>query len=119
MSERQEHGLNLCEECWDEFERFQNREELLGCVGIGGRTRTVTTTQDLGRGGRPQPVGNSGVRRAAWDLAFGYVSGFRKRDIAYWVLTRSLSRRVYRQTLKFEARHGSQDARRILAGEAA
>lgn len=107
--------MNLCSDCFEEFERWTNRVEPMGCKGIGGTNRTVETNMELGRGGRPN-ISNRGLRRAAFDAAFGYVSGFRKRDIAYWVLTRSLSMRVYRQVLKVEAHYGSKDARDILAG---
>jgi hypothetical protein len=71
-------------------------------VAWGGTTRTLTTTIDLGRGVHRTP--DYGIRRAIWDAAFGYVSGFRKRDIAYYLLTRSISRRIERRTIAREAR---------------
>lgn len=60
-------------------------------IGLGGTWRAVHTEMELGRGVWRTPM--YGLRRAIWDAAFGYVSGFRKRDILYFVLTRSLSRR--------------------------
>lgn len=65
-------------------------EEIIPCVAFGGRTRMVRTDMDLGRGRFRTP--EHGLRRAVWDIAHGYVSGFRKRDIAYYVLTRSFAR---------------------------
>lgn len=61
-------------------------------LGFGGVDREVETDMDLGRGRWRTP--DYGLRRAVWDAAHGYVSGFRKRDIAYFILTRSLSPRV-------------------------
>lgn len=60
-------------------------------VGWGGKTATVITDMSMGRGstrGLPQ----YGLRRAVWDAAYGYVSGFRKRAILYYLITRSLNR---------------------------
>lgn len=104
-------SLNLCEACFAEYEQYPRRVEPMGCVGIWGRHRETTADSDLGRGGRVGVGPDAkGLRRAAWDAAFGYVSGFRKRDIAYWVLTRSLSQRVYRRVAALEGRdigHGA------------
>lgn len=73
-------------------------------VGWGGVTRTVAANFQLGVGVYRPELDSSGIRRAVWDAAFGYLSGFRKRDIAYFILTRSLSRRVCRWALAREAR---------------
>lgn len=69
-----------------------DRAGIIRHVGWGGRVAKVQTDMQLGRGRRRAP--DYGLRRAVWDAAFGYVSGFRVRDIAYFVLTRSLSERV-------------------------
>ncbi|WP_337004085.1 MULTISPECIES: hypothetical protein [unclassified Microbacterium] len=71
-------------------------------VGWGGVTRTITATVPLGLGVARTP--DYGIRRAVWDAAFGYVSGFRKRDIAYYLLTRSLSARVAEAVIRWEAK---------------
>ncbi len=75
-------------------------DDLVQHVGWGGTTRTVHTEMDLGRGVWRTP--DYGIRRALWDAAFGYVSGFRKRDILYYVLTRSLSSRVEARVIAAE-----------------
>lgn len=56
-------------------------------LGFGGKTRIAETNMDLGLGRFRTP--QYGFRRAFWDICHGYVSGFRKRDIAYYVMTRS------------------------------
>lgn len=61
-------------------------------IGWGGKTRVVKADMNMGVGVFRTPP--YGIRRAIWDAAFGYVSGFRKRDILYYVLTRSLSKRI-------------------------
>ncbi|WP_136053444.1 hypothetical protein [Microbacterium sp. K5D] len=61
-------------------------------IGWGGMPRTVKADMNMGVGVFRTPP--YGIRRAIWDAAFGYVSGFRKRDILYYVLTRSLSKRI-------------------------
>lgn len=70
-------------------------------IGWGGKTRTVTADMDMGVGVFRTPP--YGLRRAIWDASFGYVSGFRKRDIIYYVLTRSLSKRVEKIAMQREA----------------
>lgn len=73
-------------------------------VGWGGKTRTIQADFVLGIGTRRGVLGHDrfGLSAAAYDIAYGYVSGFRKRDITYYVLTRSLSRRVWCQTFRRE-----------------
>jgi len=64
-----------------------------GYVGWGGRALWVQADQPLGYGsarGFPE----YGIRRAIWDACFGFVNGFRLSAIVYYVLTRSLNRRV-------------------------
>lgn len=75
-------------------------DEVIDYVGWGGTTRQVVTDCELGRGVRRAPA--YGLRRAVYDAAFGWVSGFRLRDIAYFILTRSLSERVRNWTLDRE-----------------
>jgi hypothetical protein len=72
-------------------------------LGWGSTTRTVRCDVELGigvrhRGGR--------VSDFVWDAAMGYVSGFRKRDIVYFLLTRSLSDRIRRRVMAWELRIG-------------
>lgn len=69
-------------------------------VGLGGKLRSVAPSMELGQGGREAP--EVGIRRAIWDMAYGYVSGFRLRDIAYYVLTRSLSLRIADRVIAWE-----------------
>ena len=59
-------------------------------VGFGGKTKEYRgLLYELGQG-VPRKVPGWGIRRAIFDLAFGYVSGFPVRDILYFVFTRSL-----------------------------
>lgn len=72
-----------------------------GYVGWWGRDEWVMPNLSLGLGstrGLPQ----FGLRRAVWDAAFGYVSGFRKRAILYYLLTRSLNRRLSQWAMERE-----------------
>lgn len=71
------------------------------CVGWGGKTRTLTADFTLGEA-HHRPMGDYGLRRALWDIAFGYVSGFRILDIAWFVLTRSLHPRITELALRRE-----------------
>lgn len=70
-------------------------------IGWGGRCESVETDLDLGRGstrGKPR----SGLRRAIWDAAYGYVNGFKVTAILYFVLTRSFSRKVAHWAMRRE-----------------
>lgn len=70
-------------------------EREMSWLGAGGATRTAPAVLDLGwTTGANFPRRKYGIRRALWDIAFGYVSGFPLRDIAYFVRTRSLSGRA-------------------------
>lgn len=69
-------------------------------VGFGGTIRSVTTDMKLGRGVWRTP--EYGLRRAVWDAAHGYVSGFRIRDIAYYLVTRSFSERIAERVIAWE-----------------
>lgn len=73
-------------------------------VGWGGSSRTVEAPFELGLGvlNRGRPL-TPGIRLAVWEAAYGYVNGFRKRDIAYYVLTRSLSKRVSQWAIRRES----------------
>jgi hypothetical protein len=73
-------------------------------LGWGGTHRTVTADMDLGVG--VFRTAQYGLRRAIWDAAFGYVSGFRKRDIAYYIVTRSLSERIANRVMARESNRG-------------
>lgn len=73
-------------------------------IGIFGKTRTIRAEVELGYGTWRTPM--FGLRRAVWDAAFGYVSGFRKRDILYYVITRSLSPKVSEVVEEWEMSRG-------------
>jgi hypothetical protein len=83
-------------------------------VGWGGKTKHVAVDLNLGMGthrGHP----SYGIHRAIWAAAMGYVSGFDKRDILYYVLTRTLCRRFEVWAMKregIEFRNGLAVARR-------
>jgi len=62
-------------------------------IGFGGKTRTVDADFDLGWGGGKRFPKKPGLRTALWDFCHGYVSGFRIRDILYFIATRSLTDR--------------------------
>lgn len=79
-------------------------------IGIFGKTRTIRADVELGYGTWRTP--DYGIRRAIWDAAFGYVSGFRKRDIAYYVITRSLSRSFCEAVMAWERRREDDQHRR-------
>lgn len=68
---------------------------ILNYVGWGGRREQAVAEVDLGFGIKRKPTAPYGLRRAAYDLAFGYVNGFKPSAIAYYVLTRSLSQRIW------------------------
>jgi hypothetical protein len=70
-------------------------------VGWGGKFAEVSDDFDMGRGHyRGTPA--YGLRRAIWDAAYGYVNGFPKRAILYYVLTRSLNRVVCEVAMRCE-----------------
>lgn len=74
-------------------------------VGWGGKTITVESDLNMGRGSfRNVPA--YGLRKAIWDAAFGYISGFSIRSITYYVLTRSLSPRIWHYAFFREVRLG-------------
>ena len=87
-----------------QIKTWRNKPEIVTYVGWNDKTRSVLTNTDLGRGVRCKH--NYGFRRAVWDAAFGYVNGFQKRDILYYVLTRSLSKRVCKYVLYRNERTG-------------
>jgi hypothetical protein len=70
--------------------------EEINFVGWGGRLKSLTPNVELGVG--VMPAQRSGLRRALWDAAFGYVNGFPIRDILYFVLTRDMGRWVWHRT---------------------
>ena len=68
----------------------------LWCVGWGDKTISIPGPYfTLGTAGGLANKRSRGrynnPRRLLWDIAFGYVNGFRKRDILWYVLTRTLS----------------------------
>lgn len=70
-------------------------------IGWGGKTRYGVADIELGQGiSRGLP--DYGPRRMLWDAAFGYVNGFGKRDILYYILTRSMNPRIERWAMKRE-----------------
>lgn len=76
-----------------QFSTFRHPDgaELQG-IGWGGSTRVVMGPyMHLGIGRYRGGVKPTGLRMMIWDICLGYVSGFRKRDILWYVLTRSLN----------------------------
>lgn len=77
----------------------------MGYIGWGGRFKRGSRGWNLGwsldsnRGTTPH-----GIRRVIWDAAYGYVNGFPKRDILYYVLTRSISKRLWTRVEKWESK---------------
>lgn len=69
-------------------------------VRFGGGTGEVPTDFDMGRGRHRTPA--FGLRRAVWDAAFGYISGFPLSAIVYYVATRSLHPAIERRALRRE-----------------
>lgn len=70
-------------------------------IGWAGKTETITTDMNLGRGST-RGLPDHGLRRALWDAAYGHVNGFKLSAILYFILTRSLSSRVQRWVLQRE-----------------
>lgn len=84
-------GTKVVTYMFDRIRDIDNAE--VHCVGWGNKTVAIPGPYlHLGFGKRRAP--SFGLRRAFWDMCYGYVSGFRKRDILYYILTRSLSRRI-------------------------
>lgn len=88
-------------------------------LGWGGKSAEVSDDFDMGRG-HYRDIPAYGVRRAIWDAAYGYVNGFPKRAIAYYVLTRSLSRVVCelamrREGVEYSGGFGSLPLVRVVA----
>lgn len=84
-------------------------------LGVGGVTKTVSADFDLGVA-HERPMGEFGIRRAIWDIAYGYVNGFPIRDILWFVMTRSLSKRLTHRALAregYEFRDGIPIARHV------
>jgi hypothetical protein len=70
-------------------------------VGWGGRLASVQADQPLGHGSRRgYPL--YGFRKALWDACFGFINGFTLRAIAYYVLTRSLNKRLHLWAMRRE-----------------
>ncbi len=89
-----------------------NEFKTIGHVGWGDKQRYVVANLELGWGVRPKC--NFGPRRMVWDAAFGYVNGFRKRDILYYVLTRSMSKRVWERVALRNEKRGRYQERYAL-----
>lgn len=82
-------------------------EYYCGYVGNLSAPAELRTTNPihLGFGYRPERRGN-----LAWDIAFGYVSGFPIRAILWFVLTRSLPPESIRKRIQaWELRTGKHD----------
>lgn len=60
---------------------------LVNYVGFGNKDRQLIADFNLGYGVFRAP--DHGFRRALWDFCHGYVSGFRIRDILWFVATHS------------------------------
>lgn len=66
------------------------RLRTVGCIGFFGEPTEIVTDHELGRGRWYRGNPDSLITRLIYDAAWGYVSGFNKRDIAYYIVTRSL-----------------------------
>jgi hypothetical protein len=86
---------------------YNNQPKIVTYIGWNDKIHGVATNCDLGRGVLCKH--GHGIRRAIYDTAFGYVNGFRKRDILYYVLTRSLSKRVWKLVLARNDKRGDND----------
>jgi len=76
-------------------------DRIVSYVRWGGKSASGEAQFALGYGLRPIPT-KHGPRRALFDIAFGYASGFPTSAIAYYVLTRSLNSRIERWAMKRE-----------------
>jgi hypothetical protein len=79
-------------------------DETMTYIGWGGTLRTVRCDMDLGIGVMRHDLSKPSIGSVMFDIAYGYVSGFRKRDILYYVVTRSLSRRLCKWAVAREQR---------------
>lgn len=70
-------------------------------LGWGGKEKHVTVDLALGMGNHRR-AGKYGPRRILWAAAMGYVSGFDKRDILYFLITRCISARTSRWFMERE-----------------
>jgi hypothetical protein len=70
-------------------------------LGWGGKTKHVTVDLNLGMGTHRRAK-VYGLRRMVWAAAMGYVSGFQKRDILYYLLTRCVSPRISQWAMERE-----------------
>ena len=77
-------------EVHDHGEELLTARVVIHYVGFGGKTRKIVANTDLGYGVFRAP--EYGFRRAVWDFCHGYVSGFRLRDILYFIATRSFKK---------------------------
>lgn len=80
---------------------WRHNSPALSYVGWGGKTKHVQADVDLGHGTH-RGIPPYGIRRMVWAAAMGYVSGFDKRDILYFLLTRCVSQRINYWTLRRE-----------------
>lgn len=85
-------------------------------VAWGGKTASIPAPFELGIAAAP-PAQRYGPRRALWDAAYGYVNGFPASAIAYYLLTRSISRRVWVWAFHWEQRRGHQSPYLRMVGE--
>jgi len=76
----------------------------------GSQGEYVGPLRDLGHG-IPRPDHGPGIRRALFDLAFGYVSGFPVRDILAYVLRSSFREGPVLEATAEEVADDAQDAR--------
>lgn len=81
---------------------------VLHSVGWGGKYVSMPADVILGVG-RMRNVPRRGFRLAVWDVAFGYVSGFRKRDILWYVIQCSFSSRLAKRHSRRAAERYAKD----------
>lgn len=81
-----------------------SEQEMIQFIGWGGVYKTRPVTWDLGVTTKPLSGKPFGLRRVVWDLCYGVVNGFPFRDVLYYVLTRSFSKRICLRVLDWEER---------------
>lgn len=93
-------------------------EYVCGYVGVGSDRAELRTTSPMHLGFCYRPERRFGV---AWDLAFGYVSGFPVKAILWYMLTRSLPTEAMQKRIRaWELKTGRHDPRAfevILGGQ--
>lgn len=95
---------DTCTLC-QQYEVYSDHDfhKTLHFVGWGGKSMAVPAVWDLGITAFPLDGARRGIRRAVFDIAYGYVNGFPPSAVAWYVLTRSLPPHwLYRRISQWE-----------------